>query len=75
MLPIPPFTAEDMPFGHHSTDHMVIIDWGNHTDDPKAKPKWNIPKLQPYADLQLNPFNSTLHYAVQCYEGLKAYKN
>jgi branched-chain amino acid aminotransferase len=23
----------------------------------------------------LNPFNSTLHYAVQCYEGLKAYKN
>lgn len=23
----------------------------------------------------LHPFNSTLHYAVQCYEGLKAYRN
>ena len=23
----------------------------------------------------LHPFNSSLHYAVQCYEGLKAYKN
>jgi branched-subunit amino acid aminotransferase/4-amino-4-deoxychorismate lyase len=31
--------------------------------------------MQPFAALDLHPFNSTLHYGVTCYEGLKAYKN
>jgi branched-chain amino acid aminotransferase len=36
---------------------------------------WMKPEIIPFQNLQLHPFNSTLHYAVQCYEGLKAYKN
>ncbi len=36
---------------------------------------WDKPQIKPFKNLKLHPFNSTLHYAVQCYEGLKAYKN
>ena len=30
---------------------------------------------KPFQSLLLSPFNSSMHYGVQCYEGLKAYKN
>lgn len=36
---------------------------------------WGCPEIKPFQSLLLHPFNSSLHYAVQCYEGLKAYKN
>ena len=36
---------------------------------------WDKPKIKPFQNLLLHPFNSSLHYAVQCYEGLKAYRN
>lgn len=36
---------------------------------------WQVPKLIPFEDLQIHPFSSSLHYGIQCFEGLKAYKN
>lgn len=56
-----------LQFGQQPTDHMVSIKSSNG--------RWGVPEIVPFGDLPMHPFNSTLHYAVQCYEGLKAYKN
>lgn len=46
---------------------MVTIDFKND--------KWEAPIISPFKMLELHPFNSTFHYGVTCYEGLKAYRN
>lgn len=51
-----------------TTDHMVTISWDEATG-------WDAPELKPYAPLAIDPTASTLHYAIQCFEGLKAYKS
>ncbi|OEU85824.1 branched-chain amino acid aminotransferase [Streptomyces abyssalis] len=54
-------------FGRHFTDHMVTIKWTEGRG-------WHDAQLQPYAALQLDPANMTLHYAQSIFEGLKAYR-
>lgn len=45
------------------------------TVDYEQSVGWSDPVLGPFESLSLHPFSSCLHYAVQCYEGTKAYKN
>lgn len=47
---------------------MVTIDY----DESKG---WSIPRLTPFRHLSVHPFNATLHYALSCFEGMKAYKD
>ncbi|MBE9500584.1 branched-chain amino acid aminotransferase [Streptomyces sp. AA1529] len=54
-------------FGRYFTDHMVTIQW---TEDRG----WHDARLQPYAPLEIDPANMTLHYAQSIFEGLKAYR-
>ncbi|MET7638652.1 branched-chain amino acid aminotransferase [Streptomyces sp. NPDC005438] len=54
-------------FGRHFTDHMVTIRWTEGRG-------WHDAQLQPYAPLQIDPANMTLHYAQSIFEGLKAYR-
>lgn len=49
------------------TDHMVTVTW-NHTTG------WGTPELRPYGPISLMPTASVLHYATECFEGLKAYR-
>ena len=56
-----------MTFGQEPTEHMVSI--------VSKNGNWGCPEIKPFQNLLIHPFNSSLHYAVQCYEGLKAYKN
>lgn len=49
------------------TDHMVTVPWS-------AKAGWGTPELKPYGPLSLMPTASVLHYATECFEGLKAYR-
>ncbi|KAI1081434.1 branched-chain amino acid aminotransferase [Whalleya microplaca] len=49
------------------TDHMVTVAWS-------AKTGWKAPELRPYGPLSLMPTASVLHYATECFEGLKAYR-
>lgn len=49
------------------TDHMVTATW-------TAKAGWATPELKPYGPLSLMPTASVLHYATECFEGLKAYR-
>lgn len=36
---------------------------------------WDKPQIVPFHNLEIHPFNSTLHYALSCFEGLKAYRD
>ncbi|KAF3018989.1 hypothetical protein E8E14_012656 [Neopestalotiopsis sp. 37M] len=49
------------------TDHMIIAEW------TKAN-GWSRPQLKPYGPLSLLPTSSCLHYAFQCFEGMKVYR-
>lgn len=61
----PCFRPESLAFGKTHTDHMLKIE-----SDGK---KWNKPEIFPFAPFELDPFNSTLHYSIACFEGMKAY--
>jgi len=54
-------------FGDIATDHMVCI---RHCD----KRGWEAPCISPLQPIPFHPFNSTLHYALCNYEGMKAYR-
>ena len=56
-----------LKFGEVSSDHMLEIEW--HKDKG-----WDKPKISPFHTFKIHPFNSTIHYALACFEGLKAYK-
>lgn len=45
---------------------MLEIDWDQSTG-------WGKPTINPYHPFEMDPANSTLHYALECFEGLKAY--
>lgn len=49
------------------TDHMVLASWD-------ASTGWADPEIKPYGPLSLMPTASVLHYATECFEGLKAYR-
>lgn len=50
------------------TDHMVSVTWS-------AASGWGTPRLAPVAPLSISPTASVLHYATECFEGLKAYRS
>lgn len=49
------------------TDHMVTCLW---THDHG----WHAPEIKPYGPLSLMPTASCLHYATECFEGMKLYR-
>lgn len=60
--------SKTLDVGAH-TDHMVEINWDSVNG-------WSqTPEIKPYAALSIDPTASGLHYAIQCFEGLKAYKS
>jgi branched-chain amino acid aminotransferase len=62
----PDYLNNPIPFGVYTTDHMLEIDFKGNT--------WQDPVISKYHDLSINPLNSTLHYAIQLFEGMKAFK-
>ena len=53
-------------FGSVFTDYMMVMDYRDG--------KWNEIRIEPYAPLDLDPANATLHYGQAIFDGLKAYK-
>lgn len=49
------------------TDHMILVKWTSANG-------WSSPELKPYGPLNLWPTSSCLHYATQCFEGMKVYR-
>lgn len=49
------------------SDHMITCTW-------RASTGWDTPELKPYGPLSLMPTASVLHYATECFEGLKLFR-
>ncbi|CAI6097565.1 unnamed protein product [Clonostachys chloroleuca] len=64
---VPEFDAAVASSETICTDHMITATW-------KAGEGWSAPELRPYGPLSLMPTASCLHYATECFEGLKAYR-
>src|SRR6478752_1528389 len=47
---------------------MLAIEWNQ--DDG-----WLTPQITPYQNLSLDPATCVFHYAFECFEGMKAYKD
>jgi len=58
---------EELTFGTTFSDHMLEIDWS-------AEGGWEKPKISAYSTLAISPAASGLHYGLQCFEGMKAYR-
>ncbi|XP_054848853.1 branched-chain-amino-acid aminotransferase, cytosolic-like isoform X1 [Eublepharis macularius] len=54
-------------FGKHFTDHMLTIEW-------TQEKGWGKPNIKPFQNLSLHPASSALHYSVQLFEGMKAFR-
>ncbi|XP_071756584.2 branched-chain-amino-acid aminotransferase, cytosolic isoform X2 [Centroberyx gerrardi] len=46
---------------------MLTIEWS-------AAEGWQVPHIKPFGNLSLHPACSSLHYAIQLFEGMKAYR-
>ncbi len=55
-------------FGALQTDYMLDIDYDIDNGG------WQGPRIVPHEPFQMTPTNTGLQYAIQCFEGLKAYK-
>ncbi|OJJ46667.1 hypothetical protein ASPZODRAFT_152116 [Penicilliopsis zonata CBS 506.65] len=51
----------------HCTDHMVTVRW-------TSSAGWDTPEVKPFQNLSIPPTASCLHYATECFEGMKAYR-
>ena len=60
---------EDLIFGKEFTDHYLAVDYS------EEKGGWGAPEIIPYGPMALSPAASVLHYALECFEGMKAYKD
>jgi len=56
----------NLGFGVYYTDHMLMIDYA-------AGKGWHDARIVPYGPLSMDPSAMVLHYAVEIFEGLKAY--
>ncbi|KAL2776739.1 branched-chain-amino-acid aminotransferase, cytosolic isoform 5 [Daubentonia madagascariensis] len=54
-------------FGTVFTDHMLTVEWSSEFG-------WEKPHIKPFQNLSLHPGSSALHYAVELFEGLKAFR-
>ena len=57
---------DNLGFGKFFTDHMFVMDY--------TKEKgWHDGKIVPYGLIALDPASAVLHYAIEMFEGMKAY--
>ncbi|XP_062841036.1 branched-chain-amino-acid aminotransferase, mitochondrial [Trichomycterus rosablanca] len=54
-------------FGKYFSDHMLTVSW-------TEKGGWEAPQIKPFQNLSLHPASSALHYSVELFEGMKAFR-
>lgn len=59
---------EKLTFGTTFTDHMLEVDW-------EKGHGWGNPLIRPFGPISMDPASACLHYALECFEGMKAYKD
>jgi branched-chain amino acid aminotransferase len=63
----PDLKSATFGFGNIATDHMVDISHDGNRG-------WLAPEIVPFSPIQIHPFNSTIHYGLCCFEGMKAFR-
>ncbi len=58
---------DNLPFGKVFSDHMLVMDYSDG--------QWQKPTIEPFANLQLHPATSAIHYGQSIFEGMKAHKD
>ena len=58
----------NLGFGKYFSDHMFIMEY------TKGK-GWHDGKIVPFGPVSLSPASAVLHYAIEMFEGMKAYKS
>lgn len=58
---------ENLGFGKHFTDHMLVMDYDSETG-------WGECKIVPFDNISLHPASTVFHYGAEVFEGLKAYR-
>ncbi|RKF59225.1 Branched-chain-amino-acid aminotransferase [Erysiphe neolycopersici] len=66
-MSVPELNSPTIEASSQCTDHMIIATWN-------LKTGWADPELKPYSNFSISPTASCLHYATQCFEGLKMYR-
>nr|XP_023654208.1 branched-chain-amino-acid aminotransferase, cytosolic-like isoform X2 [Paramormyrops kingsleyae] len=54
-------------FGKQFSDHMLTISWSKEDG-------WATPQIKPFQNLSLHPASSALHYSIELFEGMKAFR-
>ena len=57
----------ELGFGKHFTDHMLVVEW-------EAEKGWYDAKIVPFGRISLHPASTVLHFGAEIFEGLKAYR-
>eukprot|EP00730_Choanoeca_flexa_P013902 TRINITY_DN5854_c0_g1_i2.p1 TRINITY_DN5854_c0_g1~~TRINITY_DN5854_c0_g1_i2.p1 ORF type:complete len:414 (+),score=76.41 TRINITY_DN5854_c0_g1_i2:80-1321(+) len=65
--PKPKTDKKELVFGHTFTDHMLQCRW-------TEADGWDAPVIGPYENLSLPPSAIVFHYAIECFEGMKAFR-
>ncbi|KAG7263787.1 hypothetical protein CRUP_009971, partial [Coryphaenoides rupestris] len=65
--PSPKPEPASLVFGKQFSDHMLTICWSD-------KEGWEAPQIKPFQNLSLHPASSALHYSVELFEGMKAFR-
>ncbi|KAF1993745.1 branched-chain amino acid aminotransferase II [Amniculicola lignicola CBS 123094] len=64
---VPKLGSKEIASQKIATDHMITARW-------TVESGWDAPELRPYGPLSLMPTASCLHYATECFEGMKLYR-
>ncbi|XP_019745384.1 branched-chain-amino-acid aminotransferase, mitochondrial [Hippocampus comes] len=57
----------ELVFGKQFSDHMLTVSWS-------ADSGWDAPCIKPFQNLSLHPASSALHYSIELFEGMKAFR-
>eukprot|EP01066_Platyproteum_vivax_P009016 Platyproteum_vivax@DN3925_c0_g1_i2.p1 len=57
---------DSLKFGKCFSDHMLEIDWSKENG-------WDVPVIKEMQPIALHPASSCLHYAIECFEGMKCF--
>ncbi|KAL3698906.1 hypothetical protein R1sor_012982 [Riccia sorocarpa] len=67
LKPKPALDATKLRFGAEYTDHMMQIIW-------KDGLGWSTPRIDPLGPIPIHPCAQVLHYGMECFEGMKAFR-
>lgn len=62
-----PADESKLGFGKVFTDHMFVMDWYRGRG-------WENARIVPFENLSIHPASTVLHYGVEIFEGMKAYR-